>query len=237
MHALIDESLHFWDRFKQCPQFSQEAECHHIEGAMQDPAEPPSAADADAEPPEAPDAEPPLLADLGQEFLEAPEAPEAPEAAVLKMAQRREAAVLKMAQRRECVCPCEEFSSDDEQVDGIWRFKCACTKCGLEGRGCNITINGIAIAWIMHKRGKALDPHEVSNQPGFCSDCRDHNLLDLQIMDQLDVLRARIKRARVAGHVPEMCQECADRFTRGLEAGHKSEGSHIDGERLATMCE
>ena len=74
MHALIDESLHIWDRFKQFPQFSQEAECH-IEGAMQDPAEPPSA--ADAEPPEAPDAEPPLLADLAQEFLEAPEAPEA----------------------------------------------------------------------------------------------------------------------------------------------------------------
>ena len=57
------------------PQFSQEAECHHIEGAMQDPAEPPSA--ADAEPPEAPDVEPPLLAELAQEFLEAPEAPEA----------------------------------------------------------------------------------------------------------------------------------------------------------------
>ena len=74
MHALIDESLHIWDRLKQFPQFSQEAECH-IEGAMQDPAEPPSA--ADAEPPEAPDAEPPLLADLAQEFLEAPEAPEA----------------------------------------------------------------------------------------------------------------------------------------------------------------
>ena len=229
-----EDSLPIWDRLKQFPQFSHEAECH-IEGAMQDPAEPPSA--ADAEPPEAPDAEPPLLADLGQEFLEAPEAPEAPEAAVLKMAQRREAAVLKMAQRRECVCPCEEFSSDDEQVDGIWRFKCACTKCGLEGRGCNITINGKAIAWIMRKRGKAPDPHEVSNQPGFCSDCRDHNLLDLQIKDELDVLRARIKRARVAGHVPEMCQEYADRLTRELEAGHKSEGSHIDGERLATMCE
>ena len=56
MHALIDESLHISDRFKQFPQFSQEAECHHIEGAMQDPAEPPSA--ADAEPPEAPDVEP-----------------------------------------------------------------------------------------------------------------------------------------------------------------------------------
>ena len=56
MHALIDESLHIWGRFKQFPQFSQGAECHHIEGAMQDPAEPPSA--ADAEPPVAPDAEP-----------------------------------------------------------------------------------------------------------------------------------------------------------------------------------
>ena len=43
---------------------------------MQDPAEPPSA--ADAEPPEAPDVEPSLrLAELSQEFLEAPEAPEA----------------------------------------------------------------------------------------------------------------------------------------------------------------
>ena len=61
MHALIDESLHIWDRLKQFRQFSKEAECH-IEGAMQDPAEPPSA--ADAEPPEAPDAEPPLLAEL-----------------------------------------------------------------------------------------------------------------------------------------------------------------------------
>ena len=72
MHALIDESLHIWDRFKQFPQFSQEAECHHIEGAMQDPAVPPSA--ADAEPAAAEDALPPLLAD---QFLEAPEAPEA----------------------------------------------------------------------------------------------------------------------------------------------------------------
>ena len=74
MRALMAESLHIWDRLKQFPQFSQEAECH-IEGAMQDPAEPPSA--ADAEPPEAPDAEPPLLADLAQEFLDPPEAPEA----------------------------------------------------------------------------------------------------------------------------------------------------------------
>ena len=61
MRALMAESLDIWDRLKKCPEFSQEAECH-IEGAMQDPAEPPSA--ADAEPPEAPDAEPPLLAEL-----------------------------------------------------------------------------------------------------------------------------------------------------------------------------
>ena len=74
MRALMAGSLPIWDRLKQFPQFCQEAECH-IEGAMQDPAEPPSA--ADAEPPEAPDAEPPLLAELAQEFLEAPEAPEA----------------------------------------------------------------------------------------------------------------------------------------------------------------
>ena len=56
-----EESLPIWERLKQFPQFSHEAECP-IEGAMQDPAEPPSA--ADAEPPEAPDAEPPLLAEL-----------------------------------------------------------------------------------------------------------------------------------------------------------------------------
>ena len=74
MRALMAGSLPIWDILKQFPQFSHEAECH-IEGAMQDPAEPPSA--ADAEPPEAPDAEPPLLADLAQEFLGAPEAPEA----------------------------------------------------------------------------------------------------------------------------------------------------------------
>ena len=72
MRALVAGS---WERLQQqFFQFSHEAECH-IEGAMQDPAEPPSA--ADAEPPEAPDAEPPLLAELAQEFLEAPEAPEA----------------------------------------------------------------------------------------------------------------------------------------------------------------
>ena len=144
-----------------------------------------------------------------------------------------------MAQRQECVCPCEEFSSDDEQVDGIGLFKCACTKCGPPGRGCTMTINIIASAYIIHMRGKEMPSSslEAGNNPGFCSDCRDHNLLDLQIMDQLDVLRARIKRARVAGHVPEMCQECADRLTRELEAGHESEGSHVDGERLATKCE
>ena len=55
MRALMAGSLPIWDRLKQFPQFSHEAECH-IEGAMQDPAEPPSA--ADAEPPVAPDAEP-----------------------------------------------------------------------------------------------------------------------------------------------------------------------------------
>ena len=64
-----EDSLPIWDRLKQFPQFSHEAKCH-IEGAMQDPAEPPSA--ADAEPPEAPDAEPPLLAELAQEAPEAP---------------------------------------------------------------------------------------------------------------------------------------------------------------------
>ena len=68
-------SLPIWNKLKQFPEFSQEAAECHIEGAMQDPAEPPSA--ADAEPPVAPDAEPPLLAELAQEAPEAPEAPEA----------------------------------------------------------------------------------------------------------------------------------------------------------------
>ena len=147
-----------------------------------------------------------------------------------------------MALGPECRCPCEDFETDDEghwQVDGICFFKCACTKCGRPGRGCDITISLIAIGVIAAMRGKEMPSSllDASNHPGFCDDCRDHNLLDLQIKGQLDVLRARIKRARVAGHVPEMCQECADRLTRELEAGHKSEGSHIDGERLATMCE
>ena len=56
LRALMAGVLPIWNRLKQFPQFSHdEAECH-IEGAMQDPAEPPSA--ADAEPPEAPDVEP-----------------------------------------------------------------------------------------------------------------------------------------------------------------------------------
>ena len=139
----------------------------------------------------------------------------------------------------ECRCLCKDVRTDAQQVDGIHWHKCACTKCGLPGRGCDVNISVIAIGVIAAMRGKEMPSSslEAGNNPGFCSDCRDHNLLDLQIMDQLDVLRARKKRARVAGHVPEMCQECADRLTRELEAGHKSEGSHIDGERLATMCE
>ena len=85
-------------------------------------------------------------------------------------------------------------------------------------------------------RGKELPTSllDASNHPGFCDDCLDHNLLELR---KQAVIRARQKRARVAGHVPEMFQACADRLERELKAGHESEGSHVDGERLATKCE
>ena len=58
----VAASLKILNKLMEYPQFRLEAAECHIEGAMQDPAEPPSA--ADAEPPEAPDAEPPLLAEL-----------------------------------------------------------------------------------------------------------------------------------------------------------------------------
>ena len=68
---------------------------------------------------------------------------------------------------------------------------------------------------------------DASNHPGFCDDCLDHNLLELR---KQAVIRARQKRARVARDVP-------DRLEPELKAGHESEGSHVDGERLATKCE
>ena len=107
-----------------------------------------------------------------------------------------------------------------------WR----CTKCGRPGRGCDATINIINIGVHLLLRGREIPSSllEVSKHPGFCGDCRDHNLLELR---KAAVVRARQKRARVAGKVPDMCQETAD------QAGHKSEGSHVDGERLATKCE
>ena len=85
-------------------------------------------------------------------------------------------------------------------------------------------------------RGKELPISllDASNHPGFCGDCRDHNLLELR---KEAVIRARQKRARVARDVPEMFQACADRLEPELKAGHESEGSHVDGERLATKCE
>ena len=61
----IAASLEILKKLKEYPEFRREAAECHIEGAMQDPAEPPSSA-ADAEPAVAPDAEPPLLAELAQ---------------------------------------------------------------------------------------------------------------------------------------------------------------------------
>ena len=52
----VAASLKILNKLMEYPQFRLEAAECHIEGAMQDPAEPPSA--ADAEPPVAPDAEP-----------------------------------------------------------------------------------------------------------------------------------------------------------------------------------
>ena len=104
-----------------------------------------------------------------------------------------------MAQRRECGCDCGEFESDDETFDGRSRFKCACTKCGPEGRGCNVIIHAVAIAWCMHMRGVAMPSslEELRNQPGFRGDCIDHNMLEFK---KAAVIRARLKRKREAGH-------------------------------------
>ena len=137
----------------------------------------------------------------------------------------------------ECRCLCEDFRTDDQQVDGIHWHKCACTKCGLPGRGCDVNISVIAIGWISAMRGKELPTSllDASNHPGFCDDCLDHNLLELR---KQAVIRGRRKRARVvARDVPEMFQACADRLEPKLKAGHESEGSHVDGERLATKSE
>ena len=122
--------------------------------------------------------------------------------------------------------------TDDErlQVDGIAWHKCACTKCGPPGRGCDMTISFVAIGVFAAVTGKEMPSSllDARNHPGYCDDCRDHILLERR---KEAVIRARQKRARVAGKVPDMCQETAD------QAGHKSEGSHVDGERLATKCE
>ena len=114
-----------------------------------------------------------------------------------------------------------------------WR----CTKCGRPGRGCDTTINIINIGVHLLLRGREIPSSllEVSKHPGFCGDCRDHNLLELR---KQAVIRGRRKRARVvARDVPEMFQACADRLEPKLKAGHESEGSHVDGERLATQNE
>ena len=148
--------------------------------------------------------------------------------------------------RPACGCPCEDgivklipAGTDDErlQVDGIGWHKCACTKCGPPGRGCDITISFVAIGVFAAMTGKEVpsDLLDARNHPGYCDDCRDHILLERR---KEAVIRARQKRARVvARDVPEMFQACAYRLEPKLKAGHESEGSHVDGERLAPKCE
>ena len=151
--------------------------------------------------------------------------------------------------RPACRCPCEDgivklipAGTDDErlQVDGIGWHKCACTKCGRPGRGCDITISVIAIGVIMHMRGKEMPSSllDARNHPGYCDDCRDHILLKRR---KEEVIRAREALAREAlarraGHVPEAFEAETIRILRELEAEHERKGS-LDGERLAPKCE
>ena len=73
----VVHSMIIFNQLMEYPEFRKEAAECHIPGAMQDPAEPPSA--ADTEPAVAPDAIPPLLTELAQEAPPVPEAPAAQE--------------------------------------------------------------------------------------------------------------------------------------------------------------
>ena len=145
--------------------------------------------------------------------------------------------------RPACQCACEDGTvevipagTDDErpQVDGIVWHKCACTKCGPPGRGCDITISFVAIQVFAAMTSKEMPSMlDARNHPGYCDDCRDHILLELR---KKAVIRARETRARGAGHVPEAFEADTDRILRELEAEHERKGS-LDGERLAPKCE
>ena len=143
--------------------------------------------------------------------------------------------------RPECGCDCEDFESlislKDEvhQADGIGWHKCACTKCGRPGRGCDITISYVAIGVFAAMTGKEMPSSllDARNHPGYCDDCRDHILLERR---KEDVIRARETLARGAGHVPEAFEAETIRILRELEAEHERKGS-LDGKRLAPKCE
>ena len=127
--------------------------------------------------------------------------------------------------------------TDDErlQVDGIYWHKCACTKCGPPGRGCNITISWIAIGVFAAMTGKEMPSLlDARNHPGYCDDCRDHILLELE---KEDVIRARETLARGAGHVPEAFEAETIRILRELEAEHEREGSLDRADRLLRELE
>ena len=151
-----------------------------------------------------------------------------------------------MAQRCRpaCQCACEDGTVEVEpaknggkrlKVDGIVWHKCACTKCGPPGRGCNITISWIAIGVFAAMTGKEMPSLlDARNHPGYCDDCRDHILLERR---KEDVIRARETLARGAGHVPEAFEAETIRILEELDAEHERKGSLDGGERLAPKCE
>ena len=138
--------------------------------------------------------------------------------------------------RPACQCACEDGTvevipagTDGErlQVDGIFWHKCACTKCGPPGRGCDITISFVAIEVFAAMTGKEMPSSllDARNHPGYCDDCRDHILLERR---KEDVIRARETLARGAGHVPEAFEAETIRILQELEAEHERKGS-LDG--------
>ena len=118
--------------------------------------------------------------------------------------------------------------TDDErpQVDGIVWHKCACTKCGPPGRGCDITISFVAIGVFAAMTGKDMPSLlDARNHPGYCDDCRDHILLERK---KEKVIRDREALARGAGHVPEAFEAETIRILQKLDDEHEKKGS-LDG--------
>ena len=80
-------------------------------------------------------------------------------------------------------------------------IKCACTKCGPPGRGCDITISFVAIGVFAAMTGKEMPSSllDARNHPGYCDDCRDHILLELRKTPSSEL--AKREHAE-----PDMCQ-------------------------------